>query len=137
MNLYCCFVRCTEQDLVTLSCLFQTFCLNCFKKSKYSTLCDETCESHVSINAKLYVPFKRSLFTLLSYTVHTKFHSTTQNSSELSHTLFSSLCEIENLATILLICVMSHCISINSPSCEFLNQCTLCTTTKTKVIADF
>jgi len=82
----------------------------------------EMFESHVSINAKQYAPFKRSLFTLLSYvkgfTVQHRTHALQcKGSWTVSHS-----CEIKNLATILLLCVMtSHFIPIGSPLRELSN----------------
>jgi len=68
----------------------------------------EMCEGHVSLNAKHYVSFKRSVFTLPRHIkVSQHYTELTRNESKevgLSRSASSSSREIKNQATILLLC---------------------------------
>jgi len=70
----------------------------------------EMCEGHVPLNAKHYVSFIRSLFTLPRHKKVSQYDTELMRCKlkevGLSHSVSSSSCEIKNQATILLLCVM-------------------------------
>jgi len=80
-------------------------------------------KSHVPLNVKHYVSFKRSLFTLPRHVKVSQYYTELMHYESKkvgqSHSVSSSSREIKNQATILLLCVMtSNYIPVESPSHE-------------------